>query len=99
MKPLTGRVALVTGASRAIGIGAAICRRLAAAGALETIVAINTLVESRIPPTRNHRNPDPEVNLDIVGNTARNADISIMTKHSFGLGGQNACLVLAKYLS
>jgi 3-oxoacyl-[acyl-carrier protein] reductase len=33
MKPLQGRVALVTGATRSIGIGAAICRRLADAGA------------------------------------------------------------------
>jgi len=78
-------------------IKGAIGHCMAAAGALETIVAIKTLVEGRIPPTRNYNNPDPEVNLDIVGNTARDADISIMTKHSFGLGGQNACLVLAKY--
>jgi 3-oxoacyl-[acyl-carrier protein] reductase len=33
MKPLSGRIALITGASRTIGIGAAICRQLANAGA------------------------------------------------------------------
>ncbi len=70
---------------------------MAAAGALETIVAIYTLVEGRIPPTRNYHTPDPDVNLNIVGNQAQEADISIMTKHSFGLGGQNACLVLRTY--
>ena len=70
---------------------------MAAAGALETIVAIYTLVEGRIPPTRNYRTPDPEVNLNIVGGRAKEADISIMTKHSFGLGGQNACLVLRTF--
>lgn len=70
---------------------------MAAAGALETIVAINTLIEGRIPPTRNYRTPDPDVLLNIVSGEAQSADISIMTKHSFGLGGQNACLVLRKY--
>jgi 3-oxoacyl-[acyl-carrier-protein] synthase II len=71
---------------------------MASAGALETMTAIQTLVNGMIPPTRNYRTPDPEVNLDIVGNEARAADVNVMTKHSFGLGGQNACLVLRRYV-
>jgi 3-oxoacyl-[acyl-carrier-protein] synthase II len=71
---------------------------MASAGALETMTAIQTLVNGMIPPTRNYRTPDPEVNLDIVGNEAREADVKLLTKHSFGLGGQNACLVLRRYV-
>ena len=70
---------------------------MASAGALETITAVQTLVTQTIPPTRNFTTPDPEVNLDIVGNVARPAPVTVMTKHSFGLGGQNACLVLRTY--
>jgi 3-oxoacyl-[acyl-carrier-protein] synthase II len=66
---------------------------MAAAGALETVCAVMTLAEGVIPPTRNHRTPDPEVGLNIV-DKAREADVKVMTKHSFGLGGQNAVLVL-----
>jgi 3-oxoacyl-[acyl-carrier-protein] synthase II len=66
---------------------------MAAAGALETVMAVKTLETGQIPPTRNHEQPDPEVGLDIVG-VARDAVIKVMTKHSFGLGGQNAVLVL-----
>jgi 3-oxoacyl-[acyl-carrier-protein] synthase II len=69
---------------------------MAAAGALETIAAVMTLAEGVIPPTRNHTNPDPEIALDIVSE-ARPADVNVMTKHSFGLGGQNAVLVLRKW--
>jgi 3-oxoacyl-[acyl-carrier-protein] synthase II len=74
-------------------IKGAIGHCMAAAGALETVSAVLTLAEGVIPPTRNHRTPDPEVGLDIVGE-AREADVKVMTKHSFGLGGQNAVLVL-----
>ncbi|MGB3329952.1 MAG: beta-ketoacyl-[acyl-carrier-protein] synthase family protein, partial [Thermomicrobiales bacterium] len=70
---------------------------MASAGALETITAVLTLKEQRIPPTRNYRHPDPEVGLDIVHGTPREAAIEVMTKHSFGLGGQNACLVLRRW--
>lgn len=66
---------------------------MAAAGALETVMSVKTLEEGRIPPTRNYLHPDPEIGLDVVSE-ARDANIRVMTKHSFGLGGQNAVLVL-----
>jgi 3-oxoacyl-[acyl-carrier-protein] synthase II len=70
---------------------------MASAGALETIAAVKTLHEQVIPPTRNHRNPDPEIGLDIVSIESRKASVSAISKHSFGLGGQNACLILQRY--
>lgn len=69
---------------------------MAAAGALETAMAVLTLRDQRIPPTRNHTHPDPEINLNVVGE-ATDAAITVMTKHSFGLGGQNAVLVLKSW--
>lgn len=69
---------------------------MAAAGAMETVMAVLTLYEGMLPPTRNHTSPDPEVGLNVVSQ-AREAEIDVMTKHSFGLGGQNAVLVLRKW--
>jgi 3-oxoacyl-[acyl-carrier-protein] synthase II len=66
---------------------------MAAAGAMETVMAVLTMHEGVIPPTRNQTSPDPDVGLDIV-TEAREEKIGVMTKHSFGLGGQNAVLVL-----
>lgn len=66
---------------------------MAAAGAMETVMAVLTMHEGKVPPTRNHTSPDPEVNLNVV-TEARKEKIDVMTKHSFGLGGQNAVLVL-----
>jgi 3-oxoacyl-[acyl-carrier-protein] synthase II len=69
---------------------------MAASGAIETVAAVMTLVDQRIPPTRNYRTPDPEIGLDIVHGEAREAAIEVISKHSFGLGGQNACLILSR---
>lgn len=66
---------------------------MAAAGALEAVMSVKTLETGKIPPTRNHEHPDPAIGLDIVG-AARDAIVKVMTKHSFGLGGQNAVLVM-----
>lgn len=78
-------------------IKGAIGHCMAAAGALEVMTSIRTLTDNRIPPTRNYRNPDPEIDLDIVHGEARDAEVNVISKHSFGLGGQNACLIIRRY--
>ncbi|MGH2534788.1 MAG: beta-ketoacyl-[acyl-carrier-protein] synthase family protein [Thermomicrobiales bacterium] len=77
-------------------IKGAIGHCMGAAGAIETIVAIRSMAEQCIPPTRNYRNPDPAVGLDVVHGEPRAASFDVLTKHSFGLGGQNACLVIGR---
>lgn len=69
---------------------------MAAAGAIETVSAVLTLAEQCIPPTRNFRHPDPEIHLDIVHGEPRQASVNVVAKNSFGLGGQNACLILGR---
>jgi 3-oxoacyl-[acyl-carrier-protein] synthase II len=78
-------------------IKGAIGHCMAAAGALEVMSAVRTLTDYHIPPTRNYRNPDPEINLDVVGGAGRSADVNVISKHSFGLGGQNACLIIQRF--
>jgi 3-oxoacyl-[acyl-carrier-protein] synthase II len=70
---------------------------MGASGALESVVAVRTISDQVIPPTRNYRTPDEAIRLDVVHGAARRADIGVVAKHSFGLGGQNACLILARY--
>jgi 3-oxoacyl-[acyl-carrier-protein] synthase II len=70
---------------------------MGASGALETIAAVRSIADQVIPPTLNYKTPDDAVDLDIVHGGPRSADIAVVAKHAFGLGGQNACLILARY--
>jgi len=70
---------------------------MGAAGALEAIVCALSLQHGILHPTINYEHPDPECDLDYVPNVARKADIRVTLSNSFGLGGQNACLVLRKF--
>lgn len=65
-----------------------------AAGVIETIFSIKTILEGVIPPTINLENPDPDCDLDYVPNSARRQKVSMVLKNSFGFGGINASLVL-----
>jgi len=67
------------------------------AGAIEAVVCILTLRDQIIHPTANLEEPDPRCDLDYVPGATRRADVRIVLSNSFGLGGQNACLVLGKY--
>ncbi len=69
---------------------------LSAAGAVEAAFSLMTMREGVIPPTINYDNPDPAIELDVVPNVKRSADVSSVLSNSFGFGGQNACLVLAR---
>lgn len=70
---------------------------MGASGALEAVACAMTLSEGIIPPTINYTTPDPELDLDYVPNAARRANVRVALSNSFGLGGQNACVVLKKY--
>jgi 3-oxoacyl-(acyl-carrier-protein) synthase len=70
---------------------------MGASGALEAIACAMTIYEGVIAPTINYTTPDPELDLDYVPNVARKADVKVALSNSFGLGGQNACVVLKKY--
>jgi beta-ketoacyl-acyl-carrier-protein synthase II len=70
---------------------------LGGAGAIEAIACIKTITDGVIHPTINYEVPDPDCDLDYVPNEARKADVRIAQSNSFGLGGQNACLVFGRY--
>ena len=70
---------------------------MGASGALEAIASALTLERGRIHPTINYEHPDPECDLDYVPNSAREARVNVALSNSFGLGGQNACLVLGRF--
>jgi 3-oxoacyl-[acyl-carrier-protein] synthase II len=69
---------------------------LTAAGAVEAAFTLLTLEHQRIPPTINYNVPDPAIPLDVVPNVARDARVNRAISNSFGFGGQNVSLVIAR---
>ena len=67
---------------------------LGAAGAVEAAAAALIVERGVIPRTLNLEEPDPECDLDYVGDEPREQRVSVALSNSFGFGGQNACLVL-----
>ena len=66
---------------------------LGAAGAAEAIAAILALKNSLVPPTIGYSEPDPECDLDVVPNEAREVQLDAAMSTSLGFGGHNACLL------
>jgi 3-oxoacyl-[acyl-carrier-protein] synthase II len=69
---------------------------IGAAGAYEAAVCVLSMRDGWIHPTINYENPDPECDLDYVPNLARQVPVKVALSNSFGLGGQNASIVLGK---
>lgn len=68
-----------------------------AAGAVEAIASVLTIAHGIIPPTINYQTPDPECDLDYVPNKARKQTVNIVLSNSFGMGGQNCCIVIKRF--
>jgi len=64
--------------------------------ALEAAFSLLTIRDQILPPTINHHEPDPAIQLDVVPNEARKARVRHVLSNSFGFGGQNVCLVLSE---
>ena len=71
-------------------------RTLTAAGAVEAVFSLQTMLTGTLPPTINYNNPDPTISLDVVPNVKRDAEVSAVLSNSFGFGGQNASLVMTR---
>ncbi|MBT3389229.1 MAG: beta-ketoacyl-ACP synthase II [Chloroflexi bacterium] len=70
---------------------------MGASGTLETIVCALSINQQYIHPTINYEFPDPACDLDYVPNTGRSYSVRTALTNSFGLGGQNACLVVKRF--
>ncbi|HWO94326.1 MAG TPA: beta-ketoacyl-ACP synthase II [Dehalococcoidia bacterium] len=69
----------------------------AGAGGLESVMSVFAIRDGMVPPTINYEHPDPACDLDYVPNVARKVDVEAVLTNSFGLGGQNCCLVFRRY--
>lgn len=69
---------------------------MGAAGGLEAIACALSIYNGMVHPTANLEHPDPECDLDYVPREPRQANIRMALSNSFGLGGQNACLLLGR---
>ncbi len=73
---------------------------LGAAGAIEAIACIMSLVNNIIPPTINHFTDDEELDprLNFTFNKAQQKTVNAALSNTFGFGGHNACVIVKKYI-
>jgi 3-oxoacyl-[acyl-carrier-protein] synthase II len=74
---------------------------LGAAGAVEAIASIMSVVNDIVPPTINHFTDDPELDpkLNFTFNKAQKRTVNAALSNTFGFGGKNACVIVKKYVA
>src|SRR5262249_12847418 len=70
---------------------------LGGAGAVEAALCALAIRDSRVPPTANLENPDPEGKLDYVPLEGRERKLKHVMTNSFGFGGTNVSLILSRF--
>jgi 3-oxoacyl-[acyl-carrier-protein] synthase II len=69
---------------------------LGASGAIEALICLLAMRDSKLPPTINYEVEDPECDLDYIPNVMREAKVDYALSNSFGFGGHNATLILKR---
>lgn len=69
---------------------------IGAACAVEMVACVEALTTGMLPPTINHETPDPECDLDYIPNQARAAKVDFALNNSFGFGGHNVSIAIAR---
>ena len=69
---------------------------LGAAAAFECLATALALRDGVLPPTANFNERDPECDLDVIPNQAREAQVEWAISNSFAFGGLNAVLALRR---
>ena len=72
---------------------------LGAAGVIEAIACIQSVIYDIVPPTINHFTDDPELDnrLNFTFNKAQKRVVNAALSNTFGFGGHNACVIVKKY--
>nr|MBA3851807.1 beta-ketoacyl-[acyl-carrier-protein] synthase family protein [Chloroflexota bacterium] len=70
---------------------------MGASGAFEAIATILSLYNQCVPATINYRDPDPEINLDIVHGASRPMRLRYALSDNIGLGGHNGAVIFKHY--
>ena len=70
---------------------------LGAAGAIESVFCVKSIMDGVVPPTINYDTPDPDCDLDYTPHTPRKREMRAIMNDSFGFGGTNACVIFKKF--
>jgi beta-ketoacyl ACP synthase len=72
---------------------AALGHSFGATGAVEAVLTVQALRDGVVPPTLNFKEPDPEIDLDVVAGASRRDDYRYAVSNTSGIGGENVALV------
>jgi 3-oxoacyl-[acyl-carrier-protein] synthase II len=83
---------------RTVSLKSMLGHTMGAASALAAIACSLAITHGFIPPTINHRETDPECEIDCVPNEAVDADLRIVQNNGLAFGGNNSVVILGKYV-
>ncbi len=70
---------------------------LGAAGGVEAVVTVKTIMEGMMHGTINYEYPDPQCDLNYLPNRCEKKDVKYAMSNSFGFGGHNMAIIFKKY--